>query len=130
MALFNIKPTRAQAEEKVDLICDLDVIAETKSTVKIFGKTHYLKPVTTEVFFQFAGAYADIAKMSNSSPEEINEQYGKLVNSVCPTITKKNVEQMTMVQKWALVNGLANKILGQPQDGEKKKTLANPTQTS
>jgi|SRR6185312_183182 len=118
-----MKPAREQAKGDVELLCDLDAIIEKTSTFKLHGKIHEIEPITTETFYKFVNGVLELQRAEVGSSQEDNARYLALVQPLCKSITRKDVDQMTMVQKGALLQKLSQKITGQSvaDDDSKKK---------
>ena len=107
MALFNLKPARDQIVEDTDEICDLDVVISRRASFTFQGKKHIILPITTEVLFQFWEETANLKKSEPKDPKEMNAAYLKIIRTVCDSISEKDVEKMTIVQKSIHLNHIA-----------------------
>lgn len=134
MSVFNfkLKPTRG-----VEVISDLDALIEKPVAFKFQGRTHVIKPMTTETFFLVTQAITELeigARGKNFTKEELIEGYIKVFSSVCDTIGKKEVESMSIAQAAALLQVVTDCITGkvhspghpinQNSEDEKKKTVS------
>lgn len=120
---ISFMPARKREQKPVDVLCDLDVILERTSAIKLGGQVFEIAPITTTAFFDFAAGLLKLQAPENKliSAQELDSQYLKTVSLLIPELKKKDVEAMTMVQKAVLLQHLSEKITGTPQEDSKKK---------
>lgn len=129
MGLFGLKPARETAKAAV-VIADLDKLIAEPIAFRFDGKTHLINPISTKEFFRVT---ANLAKMdelkakSEVSAEELIDAYTNLISSVCETIGRKEIENMTQAQVGALFQLVLDCVTGKAQAGTEKKNLM-PTQ--
>lgn len=128
MSIFSMKPARAKAEarqEDEEMLCDLDIITNRDVTFYFQGKRHVILPITSEVFFHYWEEIERFKKEKQTTAKENDEAFLRAIRIVCDTITLKEVEVMTVLQKANLLKHITNKVTGTltPNVSEKKNTL-------
>jgi hypothetical protein len=119
-----LKPAREQSSQD-DVICDLDVVTTRRATFTFGGKSHVLLPITNQVFVDFWEAVQAYKKMDHVDAKSADKAYFTTIKILCPSVTLKEVEAMTLIQKSILIEGLASRVLGkkpEPSDLKKKAT--------
>jgi hypothetical protein len=121
--MFNfLKKNKLNIESEV--IADLDAMLSSNVAFKFKGKVHVLKPIDLETFMLATEAMARadaLLKKKEISYNECVQQYVDIICSVCDTISKEDIEQMTIAQVSALLNLVLETISGKVL--EKKKTI-------
>lgn len=119
-------------EKKKDLICDLDLILNRKFTFRLFDKERKIKPITTQVFFEFADGLIKFKETKYSDFKELEKAYFDLIKLTTDDISLSDVSKMEMVQKYVLLQHISTLIMGDRQkiedtvsksEDEKKKSL-------
>ena len=126
---MNFKPARTEAQSDEDeILCDLDVITQKKLSFVLHGKTHVLLPVTVDAFLAFWEKCIEFKKIKLDTGELQNKAYFGTIKTLCDTITLKDVEQMTLLQKSVLIESLVGKIVGNKTifEAAQKKNWAIP----
>lgn len=102
-------PTRKNAKLKASesvLVADLDSMISKTVQFKVHGKIHEIPPQSVESFMIFTHLYSEILKLQERvepvSAEELVSAYFKMINSVCKTISRQDVNDMTQHQVAAL----------------------------
>lgn len=130
--LSKFLPARAVNEEPAALI-DLDSILTESKPIKWRGKVHYIKPILLDEFMAATEAMARMenmrvtAKEKPPTTEEMLDAYAAFVSSVCDTIGKEEIKQMSLAQVGALVQAIMDHIKGSK---EAKKKLEQMTTTT
>ncbi len=134
MGLFKIRDVTRGAEKDARVIADLDALIAEPVAFRFHGKTHLIKPISTAEFLKFLEASAKIGEvLSNkaSLAEDVIGAYHRLICSVCDTFTRKDVEQLTEAQSWALFRVIVETVKGKTYaDDSKKKQITGSNQTS
>jgi hypothetical protein len=132
MSGVNLKPTR-QAE---GLYADLDAIISEPIYFKLHGKRHEIKPVTTQEFLVVSAALSNMWDMMSKKqvpPDEVIDRYTEVIQSVCDTVTRKDVEDMQQSQAVGLMQLVMDTMTGQahtPDYNQKKKVIQDNTSRS
>lgn len=120
-------PTREEAlhAQGDDEICDLDVIISRRVTFTFKGRARDILPITTERLFAFWAATQDFQKANHKTPEAADEDFYKIMKTVCDDLTLEESMSMTVVQKSNLLEHITRKITGQAPvlDLVKKKVM-------
>lgn len=132
MTLF-AKRTKGTQPQPAKIASDLDALVSEAIAFKIHGKVHTLNPVTVQEFLNFSYALTHAQSLQAQtvvSPEELIDVYFQVFASVCNTITKEDVKDMTQAQIAALFQLIVDSIMGKVQgesgevfQAEKKKNL-------
>lgn len=130
MSLAFLRPARQQRIEDSKVLVDLDRLVSESVGFRLNGKVHTIKPMTTETFFKVANELAKLSVLRSET--EVDQKaviggYISLFESVCDTISKKDVYQMSQPQIAALFQQILNCITGTAyRDDEEKKTPLPP----
>lgn len=128
MGLLNLKPARTQHTESVDPIIDLDALIAEPVAFRWQGKTHLVRPMDTKTFFKITNEMSRIQSMigKDHSNEQVVEAYARVFGTVCDTITKRDVYNMTQAQVGALFQMIMDCVSGRAQ--KKTPQTVTPTQ--
>lgn len=96
---------------------DLDGILARSHYFKFGGYTHEIKPVTLDKFIRFTSEFQNM----QSKKTHDMDLYTKCFRIVCPSITHKHVEQMSVIQLGALFDLIFEIIQGKQIDSDQKK---------
>ena len=121
--LKKLRPARSMNQEAV-VVSDLDALVDTPVAFKFQGETHVINPLTAGEFLQVYEAFAKIEILVNEkniTAQEVVEAYTELFSSVCKTITKRHVEEMTQAQSAALFQLVLQSVTGKAQVEAQKK---------
>jgi hypothetical protein len=126
MGLFNLRTGKPVDGPEATIVSDLDAMVANPIAFRLHGKVHHLNPVTVKEFFAYSNALLSIQTLqskSDLSDEEIVDLYAKLIQSVCTSITKDDVKNLTHAQATALLNLIIEHITGRAHvsEDEKKK---------
>lgn len=125
-----LKTDQSQDATKEDeILCDLDQILSRRVVFKLFGKTHALLPITTEVFFEFWDEVKNFRQAAIRDSNGMNKAYFTTLRSVCSSISQKDVDRMTVVQKANLLEHISAKITGIVAAGPEKKNFLTQSQS-
>lgn len=104
-------------------IADLDALIDTPLSFRLHGRVHTLEPVRNIVFLRFINGLNQVYKDVESKDigaDAFQETVLKLFQSVCPTITKEDIDKNTQAQTAALFSLVVDHIQGRTQDDKKK----------
>lgn len=119
MGLFALKEPVKQLDAEV--ICDLDSIIEKRAVCTLNGKQHYVEPVTNARFIEFSMKLAEIAKIKDD-PKKVLGIFQEMISSMCPTISKDEINALTQAQSIMLYAAITDKVMGRsPMSEEEKK---------
>ena len=118
LGLFKkLRPTRQKyTEAATNSVADLDALLVEPISFKLHGKNHVIKPLTVEQFMILSAALIDIVdlqKKQGLSSEELIDKYYGLVSSVCDTVKKSDIENMSQQQVSALFNLIIKTVTGE-----------------
>jgi hypothetical protein len=125
--MTKVMPTRDDASQDREEICDLDVIISKRICFRLGGRDRLILPVTTERLFAYISATANYLKLDHETVEESNAAYFAIIKTVCDDITLEEISRLSVVQKGALAEHLARKISGRKSVDEdlKKKVMTS-----
>lgn len=121
------EPLKQSAEPETRVFVDLDRLLSDKVGFRFKGQIHYLNPIDTRTFFQVCNemsALDSLAKKESVTVEALIKAYIKIFESVCDTINKDMVMQMTPPQCAALLQYVMDVVRGRTErtgSEEKKK---------
>lgn len=124
MKLLRLRPARP--EQHVNVVRDLDSLASDNVGFRFGGKTHILRSIGVGELLQVYEAFGTVfktAKDSKSTSGDVIDAYTELFSSLCDTITRKEVEQMTQAQAAALFQLVLDTVTGSAQAEGLKKNL-------
>lgn len=107
------------------MVSDLDAILSEPVFFKIHGKQHEIKPVSTLAFLKFTNALNTIQSVQSnkeSSESEVIDATTAIIQSIAPSIQRKDIEDSTGAQIYALYQLILDSIAGRLQGETKKKT--------
>jgi len=102
------------AGSEAKLVSDLDRMIAESIAFKLHGKVHRINPITVEEFYRFTKAFSIVSGMKpdSLSPAETLTMYHEVISSVAPTVTKKDIEDMTQAQVGALLQLVIEAVTG------------------
>lgn len=111
-----LKPTRQRyTEAATQSVADLDALLVEPVSFKLHGKMHTINPLSVEQFMLLSSALVeivDLQKKEGLTSDELIERYYGLVTSVCDTVTKDDIREMSQQQVSALFNLIIETITG------------------
>lgn len=128
MRIFDFKSRKASAPSGAEPIADLDALIQSPIPFKCLGRIHYLKPVSTQVFFEVTNALARMSTMKDAAgtlgEERLLDLYFGLFSAVCDTLSRNDLKRMSQAQCAALLQLVIDTITGKVHADieEKKKT--------
>jgi uncharacterized protein YkvS len=127
MGLFSLKTGKAVDGPEVQVISDLDAMVAERVAFRLHGKVHYIKPISVKEFFAFTNALVSIQALQQTDKVDVDhvvELYHGLIQSVCDTVSRKDVQAMTQAQAGALIQLISDCVTGRAHaknDGDEKK---------
>jgi hypothetical protein len=124
MGLFSLKTGKAVDGPEVSVISDLDAMVADRVAFRLHGKVHYIRPISVKEFFAYTNALVAIQSLEKAETIEANhvvELYHGLIKSVCESVTKKDVQDMTQPQVAALIQLVSDCITGKAHVGATEK---------
>lgn len=127
---FLLERSGTAAGSEAKLVSDLDRMLTESIAFRLHGKVHRINPITVEEFYKFTKAFSLVGglKAEGISPAEAVTLYHQVISSVAPTVSRKDIEDMTQSQVGALLQLVIEAVTGKaytevPQvgEGEKKK---------
>ncbi len=129
MKLFSLRPTRQEFKD-ADIVSDLDKLISEPTAFRFQGRTHLIKPITTEDFFKLSNALARLDALKeakNVQASDLIDAYTQLVTNACDTINRADVESMTQAQVGALFQLILDVITGRVHAEKKNITDRYPS---
>ena len=130
MGLFSKKkfmPTRMSASNDYDVISNIDDILDKPIAFVLHGKAHQINPVTTREFLEWSKALAGLSALrdkKHNDEKELIEAHLLTINTLCPSITKEDLETATQAQIAAIYGILLDHVSGKAHTEDyKKKTI-------
>jgi hypothetical protein len=115
--------TKSNQDQGSIEICDLDALVDTSLSFRLHSNVHKLLPVSNIVFLRFVNGLSKIQQDVNNKQigaEEFQAEMLSLFQSVCPTITKQDLENNTQAQTAALFSLIIDHVQGRTADDKKK----------
>lgn len=124
-------PARAEAEDGVELIADIDAIIEKTLSFKFMGRIHKLKNLDLENFMIWSNAWASMFELKDKkdvSEDETLKKYHEVISSMCDSITIGDLKKAERPQIAALFGIVIDHALGKDRtkDYQKKKMTMGP----
>lgn len=117
-----IIPSRASAPE---VVSDLDALVSKPVGFRLHGRTHKIPPLKNLDFMRAVNAFAgvDLLRAKDQITDiELLEAYERVFAIMCPTVTRKQLEEMEQSQVAALFNLCCETVMGKAQVRAEKKT--------
>lgn len=118
--------TKSKSKPAV-VVRDFDKLLTEAVAFRLHGKVHKLNPITVQEFWRFSESMVRMQKLAEQADvtaKELIEGYLTVFQSVCPSMTLKDVEDMSQPQVGALLQLVIDTIQGASQledyDFEKK----------
>jgi hypothetical protein len=105
------------------MVADLDALLDESISFRLHGRDHEIRPISAAEFFKFTNAYAGLSALGNKNEiptEQLISAYYEVFSSVCGTITKEDVRQMSIAQVGALFQLIIESVTGRAQVDQKK----------
>lgn len=132
MSLFQLRPARTNVTSPSDglgpqVVADIDAIEVRPVAFKWKGKLHTIKPVSTKEYLKVTEVFGKmdaLGKTSNYTVEQLVDVYAELIMTLCNTIKREDILEMSQAQVGALLQLVIDHVTGRVAQDEKKKTLA------
>jgi hypothetical protein len=115
------------SKPQAKVVADLDVIDVKPVAFRFNGETHLLKPVTTKEFLKASESFAKMDAMSKSDNqvpiEEVIDVYADLISSLCDTVNRDDILNMSQAQVAALLQLIIDHVTGRVVKDEKKNPI-------
>ena len=105
---------------------DLDAMLNESIAIKFQGKTHIIKSPTNEAFYRFSKSMLRLQNLKEESisSEEFIQIYSDIIIPIVPTMTKKDIGKLNVVQANTLFNLIVELVLGKKiNSSDQKKSL-------
>ena len=132
MSVFNFRPARTAKIDESKVVVDLDRLIAEPVYFRLKGTIHAIKPMTTRTYLSVTN---EIGKMQNLRGEAepdtkaVFDGYLRLFQTVCDTISEKDIMDMNLPQRAALIQEILRHVSGRveaDQVDEKKKAEMTP----
>lgn len=127
MSILNWFRKRKNLKVSSDIVADLDAMIVENVGFKLHGKQHVIRPLTVEQFMLYAVNLSEIYSLkerNDLSASELIDKYYALISSVCSTVKRSDIEEMSQQQVSALFELIVETVTGKVFV-EKKKTPTN-----
>lgn len=127
MGLFNLKTGKQLELPETQVVSDLDAMVAHPVAFRLHGKVHSIKPISVKEFYAFTNAVISLQALESAeqlTPSQVIDLYQRLIQSVCETVSRADIEQMTQAQCGALLNLIVECVTGKAQVEESKETPA------
>jgi hypothetical protein len=111
-----------------NIVADLDAILVEPVCFVLHGSEHIIRPLTTEQFFRLTSEYTKLLEIQRSDKidtSDLIDKYYGFVSTVCDSVSRKDIENMTQQQVGALLNLIIGILTGETF---KKKVITLPIQ--
>lgn len=118
MSIFSLRTGKPVEQPQAQVVSDLDAMVAHPVAFRLHGKLHYIKPITVKEFYAFTNAINSITaleKQEHVTPQQVLEMYERLICSVCDSISRKDVENLTQAQCGALIALIVECVTGKAQ---------------
>lgn len=127
MSFARLLPARGRAKAiDAQVVSDLDAIIARPVAFRWQGQTHVLEPIDVSMFLQVSEAIAKMEALMRKEGFDLSEAidtYADVIGSVCKTIGRKELMQMTQAQVGALLQLVYGHVTGKVHADDKKKTI-------
>lgn len=132
LSLFKGKKEEEINLDDVKVVTDLDRLIEEKVGFKWHGKTHVIKPISTELFLKITNENGKLEALRNIEGVDqkmVLDAYARIFGAVCDTITIHDVREMTYMQIANLFRLIVECVTGKTyEDAEKKRQEMTQTE--
>lgn len=136
MSIFPLRPARPSRIDDARVIVDLDRLIAEPVAFRFNGKVHQISAMDTKTFFTLVNEIAKLEAMGRDKDKidakELMDAYVRLFKSVCTTISKEDVYNMTFPQIGALFQQVIDCVTGRAykDDTQKKSPMKMTDQPS
>jgi response regulator RpfG family c-di-GMP phosphodiesterase len=134
MGIFNFREPK-KTDKPTIVVADFDRLESHSVGFVLHGKTHIIRPVKVREFYAAISklaAFAELQKKEKLTDDEVNQKYLEIIQTLCDTITLKDIQECTAPQIGGLFQLIVDSILGKsqaqgvPMEAAEKKSLVNP----
>jgi hypothetical protein len=121
VGLFNLKTGKALESPETQVVSDLDAMVSHPVAFRLHGQIHEIRPISVKEFYAFTNAIVSLQgleKAEHITPSQVVDLYQRLIQSVCDSIDRSDVEKMTQAQCGALLNLIMECVTGKAQVDE------------
>ncbi len=100
-------------------VVDLDAVSERSLPFLLHGKRHEIRPIQVQEFYGITNSFAEMKNRYAAGPidsKQLVDMYLRLFQSVVPTITRADVQEMTQAQCASLFLMILAKLEGRDHD--------------
>ena len=112
---FNLRTGKAIDGPEAVVVSDLDAMIAQPIAFRLQGKIHHLNPITVKEFFAYSNALLSIERLKEREvlkDEDMVNVYHGVIHSVCDSITKDDIKNMTHAQAAALLKLIIDHVTG------------------
>jgi hypothetical protein len=134
MGIFNLREPK-KTDKPTIVVADFDRLESHSVGFVLHGKTHIIRPVKVREFYAAISklaAFGELQKKEKLTDDEVNQKYLEIIQTLCDTITLKDIQECTAPQIGGLFQLIVDSILGKsqaqgvPMEAAEKKSLVNP----
>jgi hypothetical protein len=114
-----------QGDSEVRVVSDLDAILTRTVAFTFNGRTHKIPPLALSDFLLLTEGMARIESLKTKmtlSEAEVLDAYEALFRPACPTLRRREIDQMTVQQIGALHELIVKHVIGAKQFETEKKS--------
>jgi hypothetical protein len=118
------KPARTAAQSRP--IADLDAMLVEPVGFRLLGRDHVINPISVEQFFLVTTKWAELDMLKAKKDVAISEvldKYFEIISSVVDTISRDDLNQMSMQQIGGALQLVVETVTGKVFAEDQKKTL-------
>lgn len=109
------------------VVTNLDAIKNRTIAFRYNGKVHKIKPLSVEKYVEAAAAMAAIAELIENkkkvkSEAQLLDAYHAIFSVMCPTVSRSDLNEMSVQQIGALYNTVLEQIMGRENFEAQKKS--------
>jgi hypothetical protein len=134
MGIFNFREPK-KTDKPTIVVADFDRLESHSVGFVLHGKTHIIRPVKVREFYAAISklsTFGELQKKEKLTDDEVNQKYLEIIQTLCDTITLKDIQECTAPQIGGLFQLIVDSILGKsqaqgvPMEEAEKKSLVNP----
>lgn len=113
--------------EEFVVVTNLDAIKSRTIGFRFNGKIHKIRPLSIEKYIEATAAMAAIGELIASKKRitteaRVMDAYDAIFSVICPSVTRSDLENMSVQQIGALYNTVIEHIMGRDQFEAQKKS--------
>jgi hypothetical protein len=126
--IFSVKTGKPVDGPDAQVVSDLDAMVAERVAFRLHGKVHYINPISVKEFFAYTNALVQIQaleKVDSVDANHVVDLYCALIQSVCQTVSRQDVKEMTQAQAGALIQLISDCVTGRAhaKNSDEKKNL-------